>query len=80
MTDEVVTALPPRYDLVVKGGRVIDPATGTDGVMDVAVTDNRIAAVGVDISRIKGIMPVFNDGFTVGCFCTSSGGSVVSCS
>jgi dihydroorotase len=34
------------YDLVLRGGRVIDPAQGLDGVMDVAVRGGRIAAVG----------------------------------
>lgn len=34
------------YDLVLTGGRVIDPAQGLDGVMDVAVRHGRIAAVG----------------------------------
>ncbi|HEY7140694.1 MAG TPA: amidohydrolase/deacetylase family metallohydrolase [Methylomirabilota bacterium] len=33
------------YDLVLRGGRVIDPAQGLDGVLDVAVKDGRIAAV-----------------------------------
>jgi dihydroorotase len=33
--------------LLLKGGRVIDPATGTDQLADVLVTDGRIAAVGV---------------------------------
>ncbi len=39
----------PRYDLLIKGGRVIDPANHLDGVMDVAVSKNRIAAVEKDI-------------------------------
>jgi dihydroorotase len=34
------------FDLVLRGGRVIDPAQGIDAVLDVAVTDGRIAAVG----------------------------------
>lgn len=34
-----------RYDLVLKGGRVINPASETDAVMDVAVSDGRIAAI-----------------------------------
>jgi dihydroorotase len=34
-----------RYDLVVKGGRVIDPAAGVDGVADVAIEGGRIRAV-----------------------------------
>src|ERR1700687_4913823 len=31
------------YDLLIKGGHVIDPANRIDRVMDVAVTGNRIA-------------------------------------
>jgi dihydroorotase len=34
------------YDLVLRGGRVIDPDQGLDGILDVAVQDGRIAAVG----------------------------------
>ncbi|MBE7201079.1 MAG: amidohydrolase/deacetylase family metallohydrolase, partial [Parafilimonas terrae] len=34
-----------RYDLVFRGGRVICPASGVDGIRDVAVKDGRIAAV-----------------------------------
>lgn len=34
------------FDLVIAGGRVIDPASGTDTVLDVAVKDGRVAAVG----------------------------------
>ena len=37
------------YDLVLRGGRVIDPAQGLDGIMDVAVRGGRIAAVGKDL-------------------------------
>src|SRR3954447_12800361 len=33
------------YDTLLRGGRVIDPAQNIDGVYDVAVKDNRIAAV-----------------------------------
>ena len=33
------------YDLVLRGGRVIDPAQNINGVHDVAVKDGRIAAV-----------------------------------
>ena len=35
----------PKYDLVLRGGRVICPASGIDGVRDVAIRDCRIAAV-----------------------------------
>jgi dihydroorotase len=34
-----------KFDLLLRGGRVIDPATGFDGIADVAVQDGRIAAV-----------------------------------
>lgn len=37
------------YDVLLKGGRVIDPAQGLDGPFDVAVKDGRIAAVTADI-------------------------------
>ena len=33
------------YDCVIRGGRVIDPATGLDAVRDVAIRDRRIAAI-----------------------------------
>jgi len=34
-----------RYDLVITGGRVVDPASRLDAVRDVAITQGRIAAV-----------------------------------
>jgi dihydroorotase len=39
----------PRYDLLIKGGHVIDPANHRDAVMDVAVSGGKIAAVEKDI-------------------------------
>jgi len=39
----------PRYDLLLKGGHVIDPANNLDGIMDVGVSKNKIAAVEKDI-------------------------------
>ena len=41
------------YDLVLKGGRVIDPAAGRDEVTDVAVAGDRIAAVGPDLDAAE---------------------------
>jgi dihydroorotase len=35
----------PHYDLIVRGGRVIDPSLGIDAIRDVAVSGGRIAAV-----------------------------------
>ena len=43
-----------QYDLVLKGGYVIDPAENIDGVMDVAVAGNRIAAVGQNLKVSPG--------------------------
>ena len=37
------------YDLILKGGRVIDPAQSIDGVMDVAFTGGKVSAVGKDL-------------------------------
>ena len=34
-----------QFDLILKGGRVIDPARGFDGLADVAITNGKIAAV-----------------------------------
>jgi dihydroorotase len=39
----------PHYDLLLKGGRVIDPANHLDNVMDIAVSKDKIAAVEKDI-------------------------------
>ncbi len=39
----------PYYDILLRGGRVICPASNLDGVMDVAVRDGKIAAVQTDI-------------------------------
>jgi len=33
------------FDIVLHGGRVIDPATGRDGIADVGIADGRIAAI-----------------------------------
>jgi Amidohydrolase family len=38
-----------EWDLVLRGGRVIDPESGLDGVRDVAIASGRIAAVGTGL-------------------------------
>ena len=38
------------YDLVLKGGRVVDPSSGFDGVLDVAVENGAIARVAAGIA------------------------------
>lgn len=39
-----------NYDLVIKGGHVIDAKNGVDGIMDVAISDGKIAKIGPNIS------------------------------
>jgi len=50
----------PAYDLLLKGGHVIDPANNVDAVLDVAITNGKIAAVGKDIlaSQAKKLIDV----------------------
>ena len=45
-----VFAQTARYDLVIKGGRVIDPSLRIDATLDVAVASGRIAAVESNIA------------------------------
>ncbi|MBT5496675.1 MAG: amidohydrolase/deacetylase family metallohydrolase, partial [Alphaproteobacteria bacterium] len=44
-----------KPDLVLQGGRVIDPAQGIDGVMDVAISGGKIAALGSELSGSENI-------------------------
>src|SRR5262245_51052389 len=39
------------YDVLLSGGRVIDPAQGIDGAFDVAIENGHVAAVGAAITR-----------------------------
>jgi N-acyl-D-aspartate/D-glutamate deacylase len=42
--------------LVIVGGRVVDPASGLDGVCDIAVQDGRIAAVGTGLGGAERVI------------------------
>src|SRR5216110_2738388 len=55
----------PRYDLLLKGGHVIDPANERDGRMDVAVSGSQIAAVERDIPANQGAKVVDVSGLYV---------------
>src|SRR4051794_10177937 len=44
----------PRYDLIVKNGRVIDPAQSISGARDVAVNATKIARIAADIPAQEG--------------------------
>ena len=37
------------YDLVLRGGRVVDPSQGIDRLADVAFRDGRVAEVGLNL-------------------------------
>lgn len=45
----VSTAQAQPYQLLIKGGHVIDAKNGVDAVLDVAITDGKIAAIGPDL-------------------------------
>ena len=51
-------AAQPSFDLLLKGGRVIDPANGRDRVMDVAVKAGKIAAVEPSIESSRAAVVV----------------------
>jgi dihydroorotase len=48
-----VSAQEPMYDLLLKGGHVIDPKNNIDKLMDVAVSNGKIASVAENISASK---------------------------
>ena len=39
-----------KFDLLFRGAHVIDPSQDLDGVMDVAISQGKIAAIGKDLS------------------------------
>ena len=42
------------YDIVIKGGRVIDPKNNIDAIMDLAISDGKIAALAKSIDQAEG--------------------------
>jgi dihydroorotase len=50
LTLACLAAAQPRYDLLLKGGHVIDPKNGIDRVMDVAIAGGKIASVAASIN------------------------------
>ena len=53
------------YDLLIKGGHVIDPRNGIDAVRDVAVKDGRVAAVASSLDASKALKTVDASGLYV---------------
>lgn len=37
------------YDLLIKGGHVLDPGQGLDGIRDIAITDGKITKIAAGI-------------------------------
>jgi dihydroorotase len=53
------------YNIVIKGGHVIDPKNSIDAVMDVAISDGKIALVSKNIDAKKGLQVVDAKGLYV---------------
>jgi N-acyl-D-glutamate deacylase len=53
----------PRYDLVIEGGRVIDPETSLDAVRNVGITDGKVVAVTEE--KLDGAKVVHAEGLVV---------------
>ena len=53
------------YDLVLKGGHVVDPKNRINGLMDVAIADGKIARVAADIPATQAKKTVDVGGLTV---------------
>ena len=55
----------PKYDLLLKGGHVIDPANGIDGPRDVGISGKAIGAVQADIPETQAARVARVDGWYV---------------
>lgn len=55
----------PEYDLLIKGGQVVDPRNGVDAVRDVAITDGRIASVAPSIAASRALKSIDATGLLV---------------
>ena len=50
MLVRIPAAFGATYDLLIKGGRVIDPSVGLDGIRDIGITGGRIVAVEANLA------------------------------
>ncbi len=55
----------PQYDLLIKGGHVIDPKNGISAVRDVAIAEGKIAEIGANIPASKSLKVVDAKGLYV---------------
>lgn len=53
------------YDLILKGGSVVDPSTGLDGIRDIAVQNGLIAAIAPEIHGAETVQTIDVAGKTV---------------
>src|SRR6476620_9011373 len=58
-------AWPQTYTIVIKDGHVIDPKNKVDGIMDVAIRDGKIVAVGKNIDAKNAVQVVNAKGLYV---------------
>jgi dihydroorotase len=55
----------PAADLLIRGGRVVDPLSGIDAVQDVLVKRGKVAELGKDLAAPKGVREVDATGMLV---------------
>ena len=55
----------PAAELLLRGGRVVDPASGLDGVKDVLIAKGKISAVGSDLEKGRSTREVDASGMLV---------------
>jgi len=58
-------AAEPKYDLLLRGGHVIDPKNGVDAVRDVAIAGGKIAAVAARIEPAEAFKTIDVSGLYV---------------
>lgn len=61
----IATVEAQQFDILLRGGRVIDPGSGRDGRLDVALSGERIAAIQADIPTAQARRIVNVSGFYV---------------
>ncbi|HRP34098.1 MAG TPA: amidohydrolase/deacetylase family metallohydrolase, partial [Agriterribacter sp.] len=65
LLDLLNTAGAQQFDMVIKGGHVIDPRNGINEPMDVAIRDGRIVIVAKDIATENALQIVHANGLYV---------------
>jgi dihydroorotase len=58
-------AAEPKYDVLLRGGHVIDPRNGLDAVRDVAIADGKVAAVAANINPAQAFKTIDVSGLYV---------------